>query len=313
MEKDIYCPACGHKQMDNHIEEYNYQLEAIPTRYLLYMCINCGLEFWHPRTILREFYEEDKFSLYIHSYLKSYSYTTPFLKYPPAQGGKLLDVGCGEGLFLLDAQRLGFEAHGIDLSQNAIERANAKGLKNVYRMFLKEFIEMAMKKGLKFDVISFFEVLEHQDDLDNFINDIKLLLKPDGWIVGSVPYKSYGAGDYPPHHFTLWRERPLELFLKRNFGNVTIKGLYDISYTKGILLGSMTKKMSILISKSDKRGSSQENEISRSRIVFYRVLKTIRDILFYPIDKSEKVVRVILKKPTNYYFQAQNIGKVKRI
>lgn len=54
-------------------------------------------------------------------------------------------------------------------------------------MSLEEFSEFAKKEGLKFDVITFFEVLEHQDRPREFLERVKELLKPGGWLAGSVP------------------------------------------------------------------------------------------------------------------------------
>ncbi|MEM2074300.1 MAG: methyltransferase domain-containing protein, partial [Nitrososphaeria archaeon] len=61
------------------------------------------------------------------------------------------------------------------------------GLKNTFVMSPQEFAEFCQKEGLKFDVITFFEVLEHQDKPVEFLEAIKSMLKPGGYIAGSVP------------------------------------------------------------------------------------------------------------------------------
>ncbi|MEM5782690.1 MAG: methyltransferase domain-containing protein, partial [Candidatus Aenigmatarchaeota archaeon] len=76
---------------------------------------------------------------------------------------------------------------------------------------------------LNFDVITFFEVLEHQDRPKEFIETIKSMLKPGGYIVGSVPNRDswmwrmsgrrIGKGDFPPNHFLRFSKRSFGKFL----------------------------------------------------------------------------------------------------
>jgi len=90
-------------------------------------------------------------------------------------------------------------------------------------MSLEEFYEYAKKKKLKFDVITFFEVLEHQDKPREFLRMVRELLKEGGYIAGSVPNRErlfakdvdwkYFHGDYPPHHFLRFSKECLEKVL----------------------------------------------------------------------------------------------------
>ncbi|GAA2770189.1 class I SAM-dependent methyltransferase [Nonomuraea dietziae] len=42
------------------------------------------------------------------------------------EGRRLLDFGCGAGLFLELAEQRGFDAVGVDLSPDSVEQANAR-------------------------------------------------------------------------------------------------------------------------------------------------------------------------------------------
>jgi len=72
----------------------------------------------------------------------------------------------------------------------------------VYAMSLDEFVEFAKDKNLKFDVVTFLP--------KQFLENVGKLLKPNGFIAGSVPNRDfilkeinwkYFSVDYPPHHF----------------------------------------------------------------------------------------------------------------
>jgi len=143
-------------------------------------------------------------------------------------GLKLLDIGCGNGSFIYKAKELGFDVYGIDIDSKSIQAASEKlWLKNVYNMSLDEFVEYAKKDGLKFDAITFFQVLEHQTDPSGFIQKVKELLNPGGKVVGSVPNRnrvfaefsrSGRTYDFPPHHFLWFNKKALEnIFLINSF------------------------------------------------------------------------------------------------
>ena len=47
--------------------------------------------------------------------------------------GKLLDIGCGEGVFVNYAQKCGFDAYGVDFSKEAIQLGQRWfGLRSIY-------------------------------------------------------------------------------------------------------------------------------------------------------------------------------------
>jgi 2-polyprenyl-3-methyl-5-hydroxy-6-metoxy-1,4-benzoquinol methylase len=133
--------------------------------------------------------------------------------------GDLLDVGCGEGVFVQYARNKGFKAYGIDFSQESIDAGKRLfKLDSIYNCTLQD---VPNKTGIpQFDVITFFEVLEHLDDPASFLVSISNLLKHDGHIAISVPYRNKWPvkefNDYPPHHLTRWTPRALSSFLRLN-------------------------------------------------------------------------------------------------
>lgn len=137
-----------------------------------------------------------------------------FLADPYAPGpGELLDVGCGTGNFLTAARDAGYQVSGTELDRNAARFAKERlGLDHVFPMTISEFADQYSEK--KFDVVTFFEVLEHQATPVAFLQGVKSCLRPRGHIALSVPNRErwltgLDVLDYPPNHFLRWNARAL--------------------------------------------------------------------------------------------------------
>jgi SAM-dependent methyltransferase len=134
--------------------------------------------------------------------------------------GRLLDLGCGTGNFLAAARDCGFDVTGVELNQNAARFARETyGLREVFAVRPEEFHLANLDKT--FEVVTFFEVLEHQDDPQGFLNIAQECLANRGYIGLSVPNRSrWQKGidtlDYPPNHLTRWSPLALRNFLEKN-------------------------------------------------------------------------------------------------
>lgn len=103
--------------------------------------------------------------------------------------GKLLDIGAGTGDFLVVAKTDGWQTTGIEPSQKAKTIAINKGV---------TFADsLATLEDNSFDVITMWHVLEHVPNLEEYISELKRLVKPSGTIVIAVPnFKSFDANFY---------------------------------------------------------------------------------------------------------------------
>ncbi|WP_396156248.1 class I SAM-dependent methyltransferase [Flavobacterium sp.] len=103
--------------------------------------------------------------------------------------GTLLDIGAGTGDFLVVAKKEGWQTTGIEPSEKAKGIAVNKGVK---------FAEsLSSLENNSFDIITMWHVLEHVPNLEEYIIELKRLLKPTGTIVIAVPnFKSFDAQYY---------------------------------------------------------------------------------------------------------------------
>jgi SAM-dependent methyltransferase len=106
------------------------------------------------------------------------------------------------------------------------------------------------REDLKFDVITFFEVLEHQDKPREFLEMVKGLLKEGGYIAGSVPNRESmfiellrfnHVDDYLPHHFLRFSKPSLEKAL--NFVRFRDIDIYELDFTLVELFPYIEKKL----------------------------------------------------------------------
>jgi SAM-dependent methyltransferase len=238
MSDFIKCPICGEKTFPQKFKVI-YKSPFNNKEYKCYSCLNCEVDWWEPLKMVREFYEDEIFTCYVNFHEETKpklfpNHLTFFKNFPQNIRGRLLDIGCGNGAFLKAAKEAGFEVWGIDFDSKSIRMA--KKIVNVdtlYPMSLEEFCKIANQKKLKFDVITFFEVLEHQDKPKKFLQLVKSLLKENGFIAGSVPNRDrlfgedgkrlYIHEDYPPHHFLRFSQTALKKCLEINkFQNIIV-------------------------------------------------------------------------------------------
>lgn len=97
-------------------------------------------------------------------------------------GRRLLDVGCGQGQLADVADRLGWDALGIDLAEPAIEIACRLGAPCRYLDVFDPELEPN-----SFDVVTMFELVEHLSDPIPFLARVASLVRPGGLLYLTTP------------------------------------------------------------------------------------------------------------------------------
>jgi len=145
----------------------------------------------------------------------SHSNSLPF-----ENGGRMLDIGCGNGRFLLRMQQLGWQVQGVEFNQTAVNICRRNGL-NVFHGELQD----AGLEESSFDLISARHVIEHVPDPDGFIADIARLLKTGGRLHLRTPNSNallrpvFGRFWFPnevPRHLILFSKKNMDLLATRH-------------------------------------------------------------------------------------------------
>ncbi len=124
---------------------------------------------------------------------------------PPPPAGRLLDVGCGSGVYGASLIRLGWQVDGVEPDAHAAELARAHGL-NVQA----NSIEQAVLPRAAYDVVTLWHSLEHTSNPVAVLRKLHAALRPQGLLMVEVPNMAgWGAGFMGPYwyHWDLPRHR----------------------------------------------------------------------------------------------------------
>ena len=100
----------------------------------------------------------------------------------PCYYNTLLEIGFMNGNFLYQARQIGYKVHGLDLSESAVSVAGAKLGNCVEQGTLDETYPHN-----SVDIVAAFNVIEHMNAPDIFLNNVKRVLKPGGLLVLETP------------------------------------------------------------------------------------------------------------------------------
>lgn len=106
-------------------------------------------------------------------------YTQVLDQLGPGDGRRLIDIGCGLGIFLAAAGRRGWTVEGTELSEYAAQKIRDRLGCPVH---LGE-VEHLQLPGESFEVVSSWDLLEHVRDVRANLRAMFDLLKPGGWLV----------------------------------------------------------------------------------------------------------------------------------
>jgi len=142
---------------------------------------------------------------------------------------KILDIGCGTGDFLNACKKNEYIVKGVEPNKKARVLAKSKlGIlssksDNFYEDLPKVY-EKINEVDIKFDVITMWHVLEHVQNLEDYIKKLKTILKPNGTLIIAVPnYKSYDAKYYKefwaaydvPRHLWHFSKKSIKILFKK--------------------------------------------------------------------------------------------------
>ena len=123
------------------------------------------------------------------------------------KGGKILDIGCGFGAFVISSRRLGFDAIGVEIAPFEVEYAKRRweqempGTDPSSVYFLGDGHTVPFAEN-SFDAVTLWNVLEHVPDGLRLLREATRVLKPNGILFIICP--NYAAFRQEAHYLVPW-------------------------------------------------------------------------------------------------------------
>ena len=178
------CPCCDSERSKRLCQDLKFRDGLVLN---VFYCRNCGHK-WIPTTPHQQAIVEKSYSADYAGFREDHFFQAVMneeiktriskIMSPPA---RVLDVGCGNGDFLAIAQDAGYIVTGIDVSDAVVSHSVARGVSAVSGDFLTHPFETA------FDLVTFWDVMEHLRDPEAFFRRTQALLCPGGYVVLKVP------------------------------------------------------------------------------------------------------------------------------
>ncbi|GIG24823.1 class I SAM-dependent methyltransferase [Cellulomonas denverensis] len=150
---------------------------------------------------------------------------------PYVTGKEVLDFGCGTGYGTAALAEGATRVVGVDIAREAVDHASAR-----YRRDNLSFrrIGPVQTDDLPFDedafdVVVSFQVIEHVDDVDRYLSEIRRVLRPGGVFLCVTPDRGLrlfpGQRPWNEFHVTEYSPAQLEAVLRRAFPRVDLLGM----------------------------------------------------------------------------------------
>jgi SAM-dependent methyltransferase len=127
-------------------------------------------------------------------------------KYAPLEGRRILDVGCGLGMYVKKLRYFSEEVYGVDVDPQKVVEAS-RTLPNIQ---LAPAEDLPFPDGF-FDMVLLHEVIEHVEDDGQAIREAHRVIEPGGRIVIFAPNRLYPLET----HGIFWQGR-------YRFGNIPL-------------------------------------------------------------------------------------------
>jgi len=253
---DRTCKICGGRDL-RFLFKNRDRMHHLPGEFDFYRCRSCGLVVYEPllgNTELAGYYPKDYYSYEAAEKggkggrrSRGYYLQHPFraanaLFYSKIlgqnrdaffrPGEKVLDVGCGDGSYLLQPNKKDCALYGVDIDADALNRLKASGVS----VYCGNLWEAGFSEGF-FDHIHLSHVAEHVPEADRLMSEVGHILRADGrarlqipntasltrilfgpfWIHWDAPRHIYG---FSKHNFArLCRVSGLEIESSRTLEN----------------------------------------------------------------------------------------------
>lgn len=188
----LFCVSCSSDAVDSVgvIPSNNRfagkELDRVIAGGNLYRCLACSLYYRFPRLSKDEMDalylegDDESWSSDVAGSRRDWSIASSWIQDVSSTNMSILDVGCFDGGFLSGIGG-SFDLYGVEIHEKAIEIARDRGITILGSNFGK-----IDNKGILFDLVCAFDVVEHVADPLVFVKSLSDLVKPGGYMIIST-------------------------------------------------------------------------------------------------------------------------------
>jgi cyclopropane fatty-acyl-phospholipid synthase-like methyltransferase len=173
----------------------------------------------------------------------------------------ILEIGCNDGTFLKSLKEIGFERLlGIEPTTDAYNIAHAAKFEVIKDFFNFELASDIVSLDEKFDLVVARQVLEHIEDLNDFFDGVRLVMRDNGTLLLEIPDSSIHI-DYLD--FSFWEEH-VNYFTLETLTNLLTKHGFSILHSESIVFSG--KALIVLAQKNSSPGSQIDRAINKNQL-----------------------------------------------
>lgn len=216
------CTLCG-----------SNRLKLLPDYSKAYLCKCAKCSFVFTKRVPVDAELQSHYSRYPRSFdispitIKRYNELLDFFEKYRKQN-RIMDIGSGNCLFLMEAKKRGWQVFGSDFEKNAIAIGEQNGIIMKQGQLDANWFEKDF-----FDVITSFETIEHINNPNHMIQQIKLMLRKGGVVYLTTPNfnsieryflnADYNVIEYPEHLSYFSKSTMHKLLTHHSFEKVNLQ------------------------------------------------------------------------------------------
>lgn len=231
--EQVTCLLCGSRN-NEQIYQGPDRMLGHPGHFRLVQCRRCGLIYQNPRPVDMSPYYEGHYLPFEHRARPKLlprqqsapeeaaigaagGYYQLLKQATDKRSGRILDVGCATGDFLVAMQVAGWNVAGCDLDAGAIGQAKER-LPSQSDQLIAGTLQDAAFPAESFDVITLWHSIEHLPDPLGTLREVRRILRPDGLLIVQTPawlslesqlWKGFWSGFDCPRHLVIFSSRTL--------------------------------------------------------------------------------------------------------
>ena len=222
----------------------------------------------------------------------------------------VLEIGSNDGSMLLEFKKLGAKVLGIEPAENIAKIANESGILTKNNFF-SSTVAKEISKTENISVIVANNVVGHVEDLHDFMNGIKILIKENGIFVFEVPYlndliQKLEFDTIYHEHLSYFSLLPIINWVNQ-FG-LEVFDIKKQSVHGGTIRVFITKKGNILQKNSVQEFLDEERQYGLDKILTYE--KFAQNIIDLKSELIESIIKLKKEKKSLIGYGASAKGNV---